>query len=563
MEKTESGAEAAGSNVESEASVDTENGKTQATRKGPKNIVLCSDGTGNRGGKARGTNVWAVFNAVWRQPDASGRCPPKTQVTFYDDGVGTQKFFVFKILGGAFGWGYSRNIRDLYRALVSVYEPGDSIYLFGFSRGAYTVRGLAGLVLTQGILNRHEFETSTALERAVCTVFQSYRNRYKSIVGMIRSRLWPKTDRSYKKLKANGQIHDLNRAKEPETSLRFIGVWDTVDAVGLPFDWMTYVLNFFVRFRFPDRELNKRVTKACHAISIDDERATFWPVMWDESDDHDTGRIEQVWFPGVHSNVGGGYPKDQMAMVALDWMMEKAEKEDLWFYKDVRAEVRQAADPHGRIYDSRAGLAAYYRYRPRNLAKICNDRCAKVKIQEPKLHVSTLRRAARATADYAPPNIPAHVAVVKTHRDDGPCVKKMETHLQNTAGSRASGCRTANRFVLFRRILYYVFVAYSLGILAAAAWFYCSSRSICVGPEAEMPKLVGYLFDVIEWLLPDYALSFFNPLLEQAKAHWIIAIAVLAVLPCLAILKRILEGRSRATALDAWREFREEVFPPV
>jgi uncharacterized protein (DUF2235 family) len=145
-----------------------------------KNIVLCSDGTGNRGGKTRGTNVWAIFNAVWRGLDCRGQLAPRSQVAFYDDGVGTQSMLLLKILGGAFGWGYSRNIRQLYKALVTAYDRGDAIYVFGFSRGAYTVRGLVDMVMSCGILNRHQFYSSAELDDAVWTVFRAYRDQYRS-----------------------------------------------------------------------------------------------------------------------------------------------------------------------------------------------------------------------------------------------------------------------------------------------------------------------------------------------------------------------------------------------
>jgi uncharacterized protein (DUF2235 family) len=270
--------------------------------RGPgKNIVLCSDGTGNRGGKVRGTNVWRIFNAVWRQPDADGNLPERCQVAFYGDGVGTQKFLAFKLLGGAFGWGHSRNIRDLYRALVSVYEPGDSIYLFGFSRGAYTVRGLAGLILKQGILNRHKFETSAALDYAAWAVFRAYRDRYGSIAAKLRRILRRSYARAYESYKKDRKLYDLDDANEPASPVRFIGVWDTVDAVGLPIDELADALNWIVGFRFRDQDLHPNVTKACHAISIDDERRTFWPVMWNEAGEAGSDRIEQVWFAGTRS----------------------------------------------------------------------------------------------------------------------------------------------------------------------------------------------------------------------------------------------------------------------
>ena len=110
-----------------------------------KNIVLCSDGTGNTAIKARGTNVFKLYEAV----DIQGHKYDQTlkpQVAFYDDGVGTSRLTPLKLIGGAFGFGFRKNVKDLYTELAHVYEPGDHIYLFGFSRGAYTVRALSGMI---------------------------------------------------------------------------------------------------------------------------------------------------------------------------------------------------------------------------------------------------------------------------------------------------------------------------------------------------------------------------------------------------------------------------------
>jgi uncharacterized protein (DUF2235 family) len=108
-----------------------------------KRIIVCSDGTGNTAIKGRGTNVFKLFEAV----DLNGHRYDPTltpQIAIYDDGVGTENFKPLKIFAGATGWGLSRNVKHLYKELARVYDPGDEIYMFGFSRGAFTVRTLAG-----------------------------------------------------------------------------------------------------------------------------------------------------------------------------------------------------------------------------------------------------------------------------------------------------------------------------------------------------------------------------------------------------------------------------------
>ena len=139
-----------------------------------KNIIICSDGTGNTANKGRGTNVFKLFEAV----DLTRPNHPKDglpQVAIYDDGVGTERLKFLKILGGAFGWGLGRNVKQLYTDLARTYSPDDGIFLFGFSRGAFTVRTLAGLIDTYGIPNHEEglsmpAENSTAARGPTLTL---------------------------------------------------------------------------------------------------------------------------------------------------------------------------------------------------------------------------------------------------------------------------------------------------------------------------------------------------------------------------------------------------------
>src|SRR5690349_514860 len=149
-----------------------------------KNIVICSDGTGNQDIKGRGTNVFKLFEAI----DLNGhRTDPglDPQIAFYDDGVGTEDLKALRILGGGAGLGLARNVRRLYTDLARVYDPGDRIFLFGFSRGAFTVRTLAGMIATCGILNGGDVNnryvsTAQGLEDAVDRVYEAYRARYDS-----------------------------------------------------------------------------------------------------------------------------------------------------------------------------------------------------------------------------------------------------------------------------------------------------------------------------------------------------------------------------------------------
>ncbi len=362
----------------------------------PKNIVLLSDGTGNSNIKNRGTNVFKLYEAI----DFNRLCPdPKEQVAFYDDGVGSQDFKPLKILGGAFGWGLARNVRNLYKRLAQAYRPGDRIYLFGFSRGAFTVRTLAALIATKGIIDITQYPSDQDLELAVMRLYEDYRAQQTAILEKLLYRPFMELF-----FKIQGEKPVVGTSSD-EVDLEFIGVWDTVDAVGLPFDEATQLWNYFIfRFKFPNLILHPRVKKACHALSIDDERQSFHPLLW-----QDDPRIEQVWFPGVHANVGGGYPQQGLSLVALEWMMDKARAAGLQFVKNDEEFVRDRQYAYDKMYDSRSGFGVYYRYQPRHLAKICSENS----IATPRIHVSVFQRLAQGVFGYAPGNLPMKFEVVE------------------------------------------------------------------------------------------------------------------------------------------------------
>ncbi len=354
----------------------------------------------------RGTNVFKLYEAVDIQGHKSDPNKPH-QIAFYDDGVGTSENQIKKIMGAAFGLGFSGNVRKLYRELVRVYAPGDRIFLFGFSRGAYTVRTLAAFIQYCGILKRDTF-TSEELQNQIKRCWKEFEKvtfGQRSILDISKP---PDNDEAQEKVRReiDGQrrarykaLIDEECAPYGEISIEFIGVWDTVAAVGTPFKELTQLLPFW----FKDLKLGPLVNRAYHALSIDDERLTFLPELWEEDP-----RMEQVWFSGVHSNVGGGYPKHGMSLEALDWMMTKAASHDLRFIDTARDYVSTARDVHGKLYDSRAGLAAYYRWQPRDIFQLCKDR----NIDTPKIHVSVFERIAQGTEGYAPGNIPFHCEIV-------------------------------------------------------------------------------------------------------------------------------------------------------
>ncbi len=359
-----------------------------------RNLVLCSDGTGNRAGRARGTNVFRTFDSLDHR-SGEGDDPGPSQLAIHSDGVGTSDQSWLALIGGAFGYGLARNVRNLYEWLARNYRDGDQIFLFGFSRGAFTVRCLAGMIAHAGIIDPGE---GRDLKRRVNAAWLSYRKTHRTI------------------LRGKPEIERDTRFRD----IHFVGVWDTVDAYGFPIDevkegiawamqafaWLP-VIGKHAWTRFGNQKPSPKIRHGYHALSIDDERKTFHPVLWDESETAaHKQEIKQVWFAGMHSDVGGGYPRDSLSYVALDWMMSKAESRGLRFNQAKRDQIRAHVNTLGSMHDSRSGLAVYYRYSPRQVAATCTASAA-----IPLVHQSVLDRIVRSHLDYAPRVLPAQFEV--------------------------------------------------------------------------------------------------------------------------------------------------------
>ena len=377
-----------------------------------KKIVLFSDGTGNSSAKAQKTNVWRLFQAI-DQHEIS-------LIAKYDDGVGTSSNKYLAILGGAFGFGLKRNVIDLYKFVCRNHETHDEIYGFGFSRGAFTIRVLVGLIDREGLV---PFRTEEELDRNARSAYRSYRSKafpscspFVILLRWLRDAIlrikdWIKDDSTYAEVKA--ETKKLGRS---EIKIKFLGLWDTVGAYGIPIaelrrgiDWVLWPM------LFGDFKLSPKVKRACHALSLDDERTAFHPLLWDEAAEADmvkagdvrAGRITQVWFAGVHSNVGGGYPEDWMSLVPLEWIMSEAKANGLPLDPARIHSVAAESSPYARLYDSRAGLAAYYRYDPRQMPKYPDYPEIR-----PIVHGSVVMRMVHGSDQYAPIILPHEFWVV-------------------------------------------------------------------------------------------------------------------------------------------------------
>ena len=312
-----------------------------------KRLVVFCDGTWNRADAPAVTNVCKLREAVDESEGAAVR-----QHVHYEPGVGTRRWE--RIRGGAFGVGLSRNVRECYAWLVERYEPGDELFFFGFSRGAFTARSLAGLVRNSGILRRE------------------HRDMVKEAYRLYRS---PKREDapSARAAEAFRMTHS-----HPDAEITFIGVWDTVGALGIPIDHFRPPL-LSRRWTFHDTTLSRFVLNAYHAISIDERRRPFVPTLWvkkigadgslEEPPAHQT--VSQVWFAGVHSDVGGGYPDPALSEIPLLWIADRARMCGLVLRSDHlvvnagsidererRNGIQLAPDPRGPKHDS---MTLFYR----------------------------------------------------------------------------------------------------------------------------------------------------------------------------------------------------------
>jgi uncharacterized protein (DUF2235 family) len=311
-----------------------------------KRLVVCCDGTWNTPDQEQNdlpspTNVVKLYNAV--APQSGGI----QQETYYHPGVGTEGSKVVRTMGGAYGEGLGKNIISAYAWLAVRYEPGDQIFLFGFSRGAFTVRSLGGFLGHCGLLDLQGLAPSDAFGRAERAYGEGYRDRN------------PHWNSAGWALRETAPV-----------PIHFIGVWDTVGALGIPDDLaLLNLLDKPENWQFHDVTLGPSVRFARHATAIDEQRASFTPTLWVDpatgAPYRNDNRVKQLWFPGVHCDVGGGYPECGLSDVALHWMIEEAAAQGLGFDANMVAQL--GPDPRGVLHNSLHGIFRVLRTRPRNI----------------------------------------------------------------------------------------------------------------------------------------------------------------------------------------------------
>ncbi|MCW8109541.1 DUF2235 domain-containing protein [Alteromonas ponticola] len=305
-----------------------------------RNLIVCCDGTWNDPanvdeGVPAPTNVRKLFEAIDLNSDQPA------QLSRYQSGVGTGGP-IDRVVGGLMGVGLSQDICDTYQWLADKYQSGDKVFLFGFSRGAFTARSLAGMIGKFGLVDfsRHADESRQQLVKKI--YMQGYREGIK--------------------------LADVRFHKD-SASVYFIGVWDTVGALGIPDDKV--ILDLFdnpARYQFHDTRLGAYVNYARHGVAMNEKRGSFSPTLWKRPP---AGvDMKQIWFPGVHSDVGGGYKETGLSDGALKWMIDEASQvpDGIRFHEKMVTQIRPNAQD--RLHDSYTGIMKVLQTAPRAIPNL-------------------------------------------------------------------------------------------------------------------------------------------------------------------------------------------------
>ncbi|PCC98349.1 DUF2235 domain-containing protein [Halopseudomonas pelagia] len=319
-----------------------------------KRIVICADGTWQSPESDKPTHVLRIAQAV-APADAQGN----RQVVFYDWGVGSEGD---RLTGGVTGKGIDKNIMDCYRFIVHNYDVGDQLFLFGFSRGAYTVRSLGGLIRNCGILKR-------AHAGHINAAYELYRQRSPaSSPGEVKARQFRK----------DYAVADISQ-------IEFIGVFDTVGALGIPAPFLGTLGT--ARYLFHDTEPSGIICHARHAVAIDENREDFEPALWTLKPGID---LKQVWFAGVHTDIGGGYPDHSLGDYAGVWICREAQSAGLHLEAHLQAQLQP-----NHLGSKHNEYKGFYRIMRRS----------RVRVPEAQLHRSVRKRWEDPAAKYSSPGL--------------------------------------------------------------------------------------------------------------------------------------------------------------
>ncbi len=343
-----------------------------------RNIAVFADGTWESNEAAHPTNVVKLHAALLPKAKRGTQ-----QLSCYQIGLGAAGWKAWRILSGATGAGLSENVQDLYGYLVLNYRPGDKLFLFGFSRGAYTVRSLSGLIRSCGILRPEHFDRiNEAYARYIARGLETHPRAVRS--------------RNYR------QAYAWPEFAEPDGFIiHFIGVWDTVGSLGIPGTGVDKLLE-----RFHDTDLSTFTHHAYQALAVDERRSTFMPCVWTQQPGAPAEQVlEQVWFAGVHCDVGGGYGQDGLSNDTLAWMWRRAEQAGLALDK----KQYPAGNVYGKLHDSLTGLFKVLSWVHSGRRKIILKQPPTVPATNQGVHESVKQRFDHQDLHYRPKNLDVYL----------------------------------------------------------------------------------------------------------------------------------------------------------
>ena len=280
-----------------------------------KNIILCFDGTWQKPGTGDGfhseeSNIRTLYNMFDKEDESA-------QVVCYDEGVGSHWYD--HVLGGVFGRGLSKNIRDMYKELINLYEDGDKVYVYGCSRGAYSARSLCGFIYACGLLKK------SSSNRKIKQAFELY--------------------------KSNDLNRKINQKKYKKKNklcpIEALGIFDTVGSLGIPFEMFDSINKYH---NFHDTKVNREIKNVFHAKALDEKRKFFPLTPIDKNPNNTTTRIVASWFVGVHCDIGGGYKEhNTLKNISLEWMYKLSKESKVIFSEESYVFEHENPD---KIYDS-------------------------------------------------------------------------------------------------------------------------------------------------------------------------------------------------------------------
>ena len=374
-----------------------------------RHLIACCDGTWNsahqsRDGVPTPTNV-RIFHNLLAERDSDGN----EQVKRYFSGVGAEGSKVSRFVDGAVGNGLSANIMNAYLWLATAYEPGDTISVVGFSRGAFTARSLIAMITQCGLVDPQKAPHSWQVVQKV------FEDGYAPGVDD-RDPDWSKGLKFHDDF---GPPAGLQERTALGRKVLFLGVWDTVGALGVPDSFaVTELFDNPRRYKFHDTRLNRGVRCARHAVALDERRGAFAPTLWTDADGDpvsvrdvaptDGQNVMQLWFPGVHSDVGGGYPETDLSDGALRWMIEQAADHTALRFDKCADEVE--GDPRGVLHNSCVGLYDWQTSEPRSAPRVHRD--------STRVHESAITRHLKAPLRQDPYRSSTELEPGKSHTVD-------------------------------------------------------------------------------------------------------------------------------------------------